>query len=110
MVRERAHENSWPLFIKKMMAFKMDIVIVRKRAKIRKQYNQASHLTQDTKGKVATSQLYITNDSQVVSPFPASDHQASINRCGQKHNKNINNPQKRHRLGTVSKNIFYLRA
>ena len=30
---------------------------VRKRAKIRNRYSQASHLTQDTNGKVATSQL-----------------------------------------------------
>ena len=47
-----------------------------------------------------------------VSPFPAGDHKASINRRGQKHNKkqdrnNINDPQKKHRLGTVSKNILF---
>ena len=30
--------------------------------------NQAPHLTQDTNGKVMTSQLDITNESQVVSP------------------------------------------
>ena len=46
---------------------------VRKRAKIRNQYNQAPHLTQDTNGKVTTSQLNITNESQEVSPFPAGD-------------------------------------
>ena len=34
---------------------------VRKRAKIRNQYNQAPQLTQDTKRKVTTSQLDITN-------------------------------------------------
>ena len=60
---------------------------VRKRAKIRNRYNQAPHLTQDTKGKVTTSQLDITNESQEVSPFPAVDHKASINRHAQKHNK-----------------------
>ena len=54
---------------------------VRKRAKIRNRYNQAPHLTQDTNGKVTTSQLDITNESQEASPFPASDHKASINRC-----------------------------
>ena len=53
---------------------------VRKRAKIRNQYNQAPHLTQDTNGKVKTSQLDITNESQEVSPFPAGDHKASTNR------------------------------
>ena len=37
---------------------------VRKRAKIRNRYNQAPHLTQDTNGKVTTSQLDITNESQ----------------------------------------------
>ena len=41
---------------------------------------QAPHLTQDTDGKVTTSQLDITNKSQEVSPFPAGDHKASINR------------------------------
>ena len=42
---------------------------VRKRAKIRNRYSQASHLTQDTNGKGD-----ITNESQEVSPFPAGDH------------------------------------
>ena len=60
----------------------------RKRAKIRNQYNQAPHLTQDTNGKVTTSQLDITNESQEVSPFPVGDHKASINRRARKHNKN----------------------
>ena len=36
---------------------------VRMRAKIRNRYNQAPHLTQDTNGKVTTSQLDITNKS-----------------------------------------------
>ena len=40
---------------------------VRKRAKIRNRYNIAPHLTQDTNGKVTTSQLDITNESQEVS-------------------------------------------
>ena len=44
-------------------------------AKIRNQYNQATHLTEYTNGKVTTSQLDITNGSQEVSPFPAGDHQ-----------------------------------
>ena len=39
---------------------------VRKRATIRNRYNQAQHLTQDTNGKVTTSQLDITNESQEV--------------------------------------------
>ena len=52
------------------------ILKVRKRAKIRNIYNQASHLTQDTNGKVTTSQIDITNESQEISPFPADDHKA----------------------------------
>ena len=60
---------------------------VKKRAKIRNRYNQAPQLTQDTNGKVKTSQLDITNESQKVSPFPAGEHKASINRCARKHNK-----------------------
>ena len=61
---------------------------VRMRAKIRNRYNQAPHLTQDTNGKVTTSEIDITHESQGVSHFPAGDHKASINR------NNINDPQK----------------
>ena len=61
---------------------------VRKRAESRNRYNQAPHLTQDTNGKVITSQLNITNESQEVSPFPAGDHNASIDRRARKHSKN----------------------
>ena len=35
---------------------------------------------QDTNGKVTTSQLDISNESQYVSPFPAGDQKASTNR------------------------------
>ena len=88
------------------MSFVMDKV--RKRAKVRNQYNQAPHLTQDTNGKVTISQLDITNERQEVSPFPAGDHKGSINRRARKHKKqdrnNINDPQKKHYLGMVSKN------
>ena len=52
----------------------------RKRAKIRNRHNQAPQLTKDTTGKVTTSQLEITNESQEVSPFPAGGHKASTNR------------------------------
>ena len=45
-------------------------------------------MTQDINGKVTTSQLDITNESQEVSPFPACDHKASINRRARKHIKN----------------------
>ena len=48
-------------------------VRISKGAKIRNQYNQVPHLTQDTIGKVTNSQLDTTNKSQEVSPFPAGD-------------------------------------
>ena len=63
-------------FSKKYLRF----IKVRKRAKIRNRYNEAAHRTQDTNGKVTTSQLDITNEIQEVSPFPADDHKASTNR------------------------------
>ena len=53
---------------------------VRKGAKNRNRYNQVPHLIQDTNGKV-------TNESQDVSPFPAGDQKAQINRHAQRHNK-----------------------
>ena len=89
----------------------LDIVKVSKGAKIRNRYNQVPHLTQDTNGKVTKSHLYTTNESQEVSPFPAGDHKALINRCVQMHSthkteKNIKDPQKKYHLGTVSK-VFY---
>ena len=64
---------------------------------------ESDKLTEDT-----------TNESQEVSPFPAGDHKAHINRRAQniantRQNTNIKDPQKKYRLGTVSK-IFYWRA
>ena len=55
-------------------------------------------------------QLHTTNESQEVSPFPAGDQKAHINRPAQRHNKHKaekkhNDPQKKYRLRTVSKNI-----
>ena len=71
---------------------------VSKGANIRDRYNQVPHLTQDTDGKVTNLQLDTTNESQEVSPFPAGDHKAQINRRTQRHNKQkivkINDPQK----------------
>ena len=81
---------------------------------MRNRYNQVPHLTQDTNGKVTNSQLDTTNESQEVSPFPAGDHKVHINRRSRRHSKhktqkNIKDPQKIYRLGTVSK-IFYWMA
>ena len=56
----------------------LNTVEVRQRANIRDRDTQAPHLTQDINGKVTTSQLDITNESQEVSPFPAGDQNASI--------------------------------
>ena len=71
-----------------IIALKSSIFVkVSKGAKIRNQYNQVPHLTQDTSGKETNSQLDTTNESQEVSPFPAGDHKAHINRRAQRHSK-----------------------
>ena len=90
------------------------IIKVSKGAKIWNRYNKVPHLTRDTNGKVTNSQPDTTNESQEVSPFPAGDHKAHINIRAQRHsmtrqNKNIKDPQKKCRLGTVIK-IIYWRA
>ena len=60
---------------------------VSKGANIWNRYNQVPHLTQDTNGQVTKTQLDTTNESQEVSPFPAGDHKAHINRRSQRHSK-----------------------
>ena len=60
---------------------------VSKGAKIRNQYNQIPHLTQDTNWKVTNSQFDTTNESQEVSLFQAGDHKAHINRRINRHSK-----------------------
>ena len=60
---------------------------VSKGSKIRNRYNQVPLLTQDTNGKVTNSQLDTTNERQEVSPFPAGDHKAHINRRAQRQSK-----------------------
>ena len=67
------------------------VLKVRKNANIRNRCNQAPHLTQDTNGKVASSQLDITNESQKVNPFPAGDNKARKHNKKQDRNK-INDP------------------
>ena len=95
------------------MHLTQDFVKVSMGAKIRNRYNQVPHLTQDTNGKVTNSQLDTTNESQEVSPFPADDHIAHINRRAQRNSKHKTeknkDPQKKYPLVTVSK-IFYWRA
>ena len=63
------------------------VVKVSKGAKIRNQYNQVPRLAQDTNGTLTNSQLDTTNESQEISPFPAGDHKAHINRRSQRHSK-----------------------
>ena len=80
---------------------------VSKGAKIRNRYNQVPHLTQDTNGKVINLQLDTPNESQEVSPYPAGDHKAHINRRVQRHSKHKAEQKhkrstKKYRLGTVS--------
>ena len=43
-----------------------------------------------------------TYESQEVSPFPAGDHKAHMNRSAQRQNKNIKDPKKKCRLGTFN--------
>ena len=66
-----------------------------KGAKIRNQYNQVPHLNQDTNGIVTNSQLDTTNESYEVSPFPADDHKAHINRRTQRYSKHKAEKNKR---------------
>ena len=68
---------------------------VSKVAKIKNRYNQVPHLTQDTNGKVTNTQLDTTNESQEVSPFPAGDHKAHINRRTKRHNNSKTEKHKR---------------
>ena len=68
---------------------------VSKGVKIRNRHNQVPHLTQDTNGTVTNSQLDTTNESQEVSPFPAGDHKAHINRRAQRYSKHKTEKHKR---------------
>ena len=86
----------------------MDFLKVNKGANIRNRYNQVPHLTQNTNGKVTNSQLDTKNESL------AGDHKAHIDRAHKdiantRQKKHIKNPEKKYRLGTVSK-IVYWRA
>ena len=77
---------------------------VSKGAKIRNRYNQVPHLTQDTNGKVTNSQLNTINESPEVSPFPAGDHKANINRRAQRHSKH--KTEKNHERSTKEVNMY----
>ena len=60
--------------------------------------HQVPHLTKDTNGKVTNSRLDSTNESQEVSPFPAGDHKAHINRHAQRQSKH--KTEKKHKRYT----------
>ena len=70
-------ENQQPS-TRKFFKFSVSTFRVSKGAKIRNQYNQVSHLTQDTNGKVTNSKLDTTNESQEVNPFLVGDHKARV--------------------------------
>ena len=60
-------------------------------------------------GKVTKTQINIIKESQEVSPFPAGDYKAAMNRHKSMTTQDINStndPQKKYPLGTVSKNIL----
>ena len=71
---------------------------VSKGAKIRNQYNQVPHMTQDTNGKVTNSQLGTTNESQEVSPIPADNHKAHIYRRALRYSQH--KTEKKHKRST----------
>ena len=84
--------------------------IIRKRAKIRNRYNQAPHQTQDTNGKEKyykySSQTRAKRSAlsrQVATRHQQTDVHESITKQDR---NNINDLQKKHRLGTTSKNIL----
>ena len=73
-------------------------VKVTKTTKIKIRYNQVPNLTQDTTRESNKKTINITNKSQEVSPFPAGDHKAAMDRRESNTNtrhKNTNDPQKR---------------
>ena len=80
---------------------------VSKGAKIRNRYNKVPHLTQDTNRKVTNSQFEATNESQEVSPFPAGDHKAHINRRAQRHSKHKTEKTKKIHKRSTFKSVSY---
>ena len=82
---------------------------VRRKEKIRNQYNQVPHLTKDIvwESDRITRKHHI-QESQEVSPFTTGDNKTARNRHGsmaQTKTNNKSDPQKKHHLGMVSKKI-----
>ena len=67
------HTNNGLLFMLTIKYRILCCIKVRNMAKIRNRYNQAPHLTQDANGKVTTSHLDITKESQDNKPM-GRDH------------------------------------
>ena len=82
-------------------------VKVSKGARIRNRNNQVPHLTKNTNGKVTNTQLDTTNESQEVSPFPAGDHKAHINRCIQRNSKHKTKKKIHKRSTALERSVKY---
>ena len=85
------------------------LIEVRKKAKIRSRYNQEPHFTQDTTWQSdKNTRKHRIQKGQEVSPFPAGNHKAAMNRHDRMTDTKQNNKkdlQKKHLLGMVNKNI-----
>ena len=84
---QRTFYYFYPVVLKHMKPNISKIFKVRIGAKIRNRYNHVPHLTQNNYGKVTNSQSSTIDESQEVSPYPAGDHNAHINRHAQRHSK-----------------------
>ena len=74
-------------FCKNTTLYTMNTFKVRKKAKIRNRYNQAPHLTQDTKRESDKNTIkHHKQESQEISPFHAGDPKAAMNRQENKAN------------------------
>ena len=72
--------------------------ISKKDGKAQERYNQVPQLTQDTRWESNKNTIIITKKSQAVSPFPAGDHKAAMNRRESMKNtghKNTNDQQQK---------------
>ena len=74
------HNTSMHIIEKHSRTFNQTGIKVSKTAKIRKRYNQVPHLTQDTTWERNKTTINITDKNQEVSPFPAGDNTAAMNR------------------------------
>ena len=73
------------------------IQLSKKEGKDQESIQSSTTPDQEYHGKLATSQIHITNESQEVSPFPAGDPKASTNKRAWKY---IKTKQKYHKRST----------